>query len=89
MRLTVSTNGMGERPHGDVGRTPDAHLVTDIKQIRYAGDPEFKNDRTIAHLDLSPQQAVGLLVSLALNLVDEGVLSGWKIEYPDRKEPNG
>lgn len=57
--LTISTNGLGIRPHGALPEaTPECHEASDIEHVRYAGDATA---RTVSVVRLTRAQAIALM----------------------------
>ena len=85
INLTLSTNGLGKRPHGaaDESTTPECHTALDIETIRYVAGV---HDRSLVTVALDENQAFGLAIDLMYQLVDCGKLAGWTFQLPDRVE---
>jgi hypothetical protein len=43
----------------------------------------------LASRHLNGPDKMALVTSLLLDLVDEGVLAGWSVQFPERKEQDG
>lgn len=80
--LTISTTGLGVRPYGG-GDVPDCHKVEDIEYRRYvAGD----DDRNLAVVKLTPEDAYAIACDLLYQAVDAGVIAGWMVSFPERSD---
>ena len=79
--LTVSTTGEGLRRMSE-DHGPECHKVEDIEHVRYAGD---RTARSVDVLTLTVEQALGIAYDLLYQAVDDGLISGWSVQFHDRE----
>jgi hypothetical protein len=77
-KLIISTTGFAGPSYMSMSDEEDITVpqVEDIRYGRRTGQPGTKYDRSYAYIDLTNEQAVGIVTGLLMQLVDEDVLEG-------------
>lgn len=80
MRLVISTDGIAKREYAASSTSPDMECA-DVTDIRYGRTCGGADDHAYAYVELAPDQALGIVIRLLRQLVDEDVLQGWSVKY--------
>jgi hypothetical protein len=82
VKLIISTTGMASPSYHGPSTAEDI-AVPQVELIQYGSrraHPEPDLNRDYAFIDLTTDQAVALATSLLMQLVEDGVLTGWNLD---------